>query len=176
MNEVLKRPINNASILILGCDYHYPEVILFSRVFKHVIGLDIIGAFYKDGIAKTWIDMKERGGAFKALLKAMLRRVYASLYYHYLGRMLRVLVEPQRYFVISYDGVKMPFRDESFDIVFSNAVLEHIELSQKYGELQREEGYLTIFGITIIAFQAVIFLDHFLFVTRGCTYVGSIEL
>jgi len=98
MNEVLKRPINNASILILGCDYHYPEVILFSRVFKHVIGLDIIGAFYKDCIAKTWIDMKERGGAFKALLKAMLRRVYASLYYHYLGRMLRVLVEPQRYF------------------------------------------------------------------------------
>lgn len=40
--------------------------------------------------------------------------------------------------VVQYDGLKMPFRDSQFDIVWSNAVLEHVGARDRQIEFLRE--------------------------------------
>lgn len=136
--SVIKCPLTEASILVLGCGYHYPDVILFSRVSKCTVGLDVLGAFYRDGIARAFHDVRNRtGSTLGALFRAIMLRHY-YIYHHYFQKISGEPIEHQKYNLLSYGGCQMPFEDETFDVVLSNQVLEHVEdLEGVFKELHR---------------------------------------
>lgn len=138
--EWMQCPLAKASILVLGCGYHYPEVILFSNTAQAVVGLDAIGAFYRDSMIKTFRDAKNREGniANALLKKAVLERCGSYIYYRCLEKISGVPINHQKYMLLTYDGYQMPFRDETFDVVLSNAVVEHVKnLERVFEEVHR---------------------------------------
>lgn len=137
-------PVAKASILVLGCGYNYPDVILLSNISENVIGIDIIGAFYRDGYIQTFRDIRNREGTLKALIKTTIMTYRSYRYYHSLEHISGLPIEHQRYKVVSYDGAQMPFEDQTFDVVLSNAVLEHVKsiesLFQEVYRVTKKQG------------------------------------
>jgi SAM-dependent methyltransferase len=131
----------DTKLLILGCGYNYPDVILFSNISNNVIGLDVIGAFYRDGVIQTFKDVrKRRKGIVKtlALFLALLYKFSYYRYYRHLKKVSGVPIQHEKYKLFTYDGRDMPFDDEVFDLVLSNAVLEHVnDLERVFQEVYR---------------------------------------
>jgi len=71
---------------VLGCGYNYPDVILFSNTSK-CVGLDMIGAFYRDGVIRTFTDIRnrEKRSIVEALLTAIFLKYRCYRYYLYLS-------------------------------------------------------------------------------------------
>jgi SAM-dependent methyltransferase len=126
--RLIQRPLTEAAVLVLGCGYNYPEVILFSGVSKSVVGIDVINAFYRDGLIRCVRDLRKRGSnlAF-ALFKGLLQRYRYHRYFDYLRRVSCLPISHSEYQLLSYGGGQIPLRDESFDIVLSNAVIQQVE-------------------------------------------------
>lgn len=137
--KLISCPLTKASILILGCGYNYPELILFSNISKYVLGIDIMGRFYKQGLIRAFRDIRDGKRAIaKPLLKSMLERYKYYKYYHYLEKISGVPIEHQKYKVLSYNGYQMPFKDETFDLVFSNGVFQEVpDLERLFQEISR---------------------------------------
>jgi SAM-dependent methyltransferase len=133
------KTLDESSILVLGCGYNYPDVILFSGVSKHVTGLDVMRAFYRDGAIETFKDLRNReGSTMKALLGTLLLRCRYHSYYDCLWRQSGCPTSHGDYSLFSYDGTRMPFEDRTFDIVISNAVLQEIgDLERVFQEVHR---------------------------------------
>lgn len=130
--KLMQRPLTKVSILVLGCGYIYPDVILFSNISKYVAGIDIIDAFYRDDMAQTCRDIRNREGSIvQALLKIVSLLGTYYRYYYYLEKISKIPIEHQKYRLLSYNGYQMPFKNETFDVVLSNAVLEHVEKPQR---------------------------------------------
>lgn len=136
ITKLLPVPVNEARILVLGCGYTYPDVILYSNVAKEVVGLDTSPTFFKD----SPVDVMRKGSdhRFRELVRATLFWPKYRTYYYWLQKISGVRIDHSKYRVISYDGRHIPFEDESFDAVISNAVLEHIEdLNAVFQEVRR---------------------------------------
>lgn len=136
---MLDRPLSQASVLILGCGYNYPDVVLYTPIAGRVVGLDVQGAFYRDGIGATLRAQVAsgrnplQGAVHAAALVWKYHRYFLSL-----EEIAGVRIEHERYALASYDGRHMPFDDGAFDIVMSNAVLEHVEdLDSLFREARR---------------------------------------
>jgi SAM-dependent methyltransferase len=123
--------IPRATILIVGCGYTYPEVIFYDSVAEFVVGIDIIKTFWTDNIRGTY--------AFSASVSHMpIFRIFLTGYqYMFCKRYFKLLtdfsglqVKHKKYKLVSSSGEKLPFKDETFDIVMSNAVIEHINALQ----------------------------------------------
>lgn len=127
IGQKLPIPLSEASLLVLGCGYNYPEVILYSGCCKHVVGLDIISAFFRDGVWRTLRDNRTREGLGSSLLRTGFERLESRGYYKHLEQLSGKPVQLNDYTLVSYDGRNIPFEAEEFDIVTSNAVLEHVE-------------------------------------------------
>jgi SAM-dependent methyltransferase len=138
VSEMLGTPIYQASTLILGCGYCYPEVVFYSTCCRTVVGLDTIGAFYRDGIVKTLKDIHRREGLVPSMLKTMFERYETHGYYQQVEKIIGQPVNHDSYRLVTYDGAHMPFENQMFDVVLSNAVLEHVEdLNGLIGEIAR---------------------------------------
>jgi SAM-dependent methyltransferase len=128
VRELIQCPLDEATIMVLGCGYNYPDVILFSNCSKRTVGLDVTNAFYRDGMIRTFKDIRCReGGIAKALSKTLLLRLTYYRYYPHLQRISGQSIDHQKYELVSYDGSQMPFEDETFDVVLSNAVLQQVD-------------------------------------------------
>lgn len=143
--KLINCPLEKSSVLILGCGYNYPEVIFFSRIAKDVIGLDVRGPFYKDGIIKTFKDIwKKENSLVKVLIETFLKKYHYKKYYLFLTNVSGIEIKHKKYKVITYDGNRIPFEDETFNIVLSNAVLEHIKdiekVSQEINRVTKKGG------------------------------------
>lgn len=139
ITELLPMPLAEASVLVLGCGYNYAEVILYSHVSKHVVGLDVIGAFYRDGVFQRVAYLRTSGASqLKASIQPYLEWHRYCRYYHYLAEACGVPIHHEQYALQSYDGGRMPFDDETFDVVLSNAVLEHVgDVESLFREVSR---------------------------------------
>ena len=139
INGLLDNPLCDSSILVLGCGYMYSDVILFSSNVRSVIGLDLLRAFYRDGLLKTYREyMSRENQFFGAIVKVLLQRYGGKKYYHNLEKISGVQVEHTKYQLISYNGKVFPFEDESFHAVLSNSVLQEIDsLENLFRELHR---------------------------------------
>lgn len=139
IEQLLPLPLNESSILIIGCGYRYPDVLLYSTCSKNVCGLDIEDVFYRDGFKLSYDSFRRKN-----------KNVLASLYNTYrirngLRKYYKRIYELENYTVnheglnlISYDGKKIPFEDDKFDAVLSNAVLEHVtDLESFFFEVNR---------------------------------------
>lgn len=133
------RPLHESDILIVGCGYTYPEVVLYSTIARFVAGVDVIGAFYRDGLLATFRDLRQReGNALQAAIRALIYRYKYARYYRHLHAISGMPIRHQDYTLHTYDGYHMPFPDARFDVVMSNAVLEHVaDMPRLVEELHR---------------------------------------
>ncbi len=133
------KPLADSDILILGCGYTYPEVILYTPLARRVVGLDVLAAFYRDGVWATARDIHRREGRWgPAWYKALVYRYKYARYYDHLERLAQVTIRHDAYTLLAYDGYTMPVPDDSFDVVMSNAVLEHVmDMDRLVRELHR---------------------------------------
>ena len=139
----LATPLKTASILVVGSGYFYPDVIFYSACAGNVVGIDVKGCFWRDGFFKTGLtSLKRRKGGKKIVLAAidtfksrfLIQKNYYSRMEGYLGRG----IEHDSLALVSYDGRNIPFGDDTFDAVISNAVLEHVmDLSAVIREMSR---------------------------------------
>jgi len=128
VENLLDIPLKDASVLIIGCGYKYLDVLLYSQVAKDVFGLDIENIFYKDGFIPLYFSYRNNGNSmFRSLFFALSKRhgMYKN-YYKHISNISGCSLNHEDIRVISYDGREIPFEDNKFDIVMSNAVLEHV--------------------------------------------------
>jgi SAM-dependent methyltransferase len=136
---LLPMPLSQARVLVTGCGYTYPDVVLYSNVAKSVTGLDVAGTFYRDGWA-AFMQSKLREGKNlpKAIWLTLKRRKDLATYYARLASLSGRPVRHDAYELYTYDGEHMPFDDAAFDVVISNATLEHVhDLKSFFSECAR---------------------------------------
>jgi SAM-dependent methyltransferase len=135
------RDIADANILVLGCGYHYPEVILWSTVAKQVIGIDVRKVFWKHGFRARYKDLRRGGkGISGSFANTIVDGLTYFRYFDELRKLLRTELNEHNQNLQTYEGSKLPFADETFDVVCSNAVLEHVtpsDLAQLANEIPR---------------------------------------
>lgn len=119
--------LSEREILIIGCGFRYPDVALFSDRVKRVVGLDVQEVFYRDGFRALYRNQRRNtGSALKALYRTLGIRSGLARYYRRLRTLKGSSIDHEELELISYDGSNMPFESDSFDIVISTAVLEHV--------------------------------------------------
>jgi len=127
MEQLLSMPLSGASILLMGCGYFYPDVLLYSSCSKNVHGIDIEDVFFRDGFIPLYDKYRNNGkGVLASLYNAYVKRNGWRNFYERIYELLSYTVNHQDLNLISYDGKKIPFEDGKFNAVVSNAVLEHV--------------------------------------------------
>lgn len=137
---LIKNSIINKKILIIGCGYHYSDVVLFSDISNYVVGLDTIKAYYRDGFMKTYQSKRinEKDNILKAFFISFINTYITRKYFDELYKLSKISIDHSKYNLQCYDGYKMPFNDEFFDIAMSNAVIEHVnDIDMFFKELCR---------------------------------------
>ena len=136
-------PLKDASILVIGCGYLYPEVLLYSTCAKKVVGIDVKECFWRDGLLKKVLTSSKKHKGHKKIVFALNdtfrnRFLVKQNYYGRLERFLGTRVNHDNFELVSYKGKRIPFHDNAFDLVISNAVLEHVmEISAAIKEMAR---------------------------------------
>lgn len=145
--SAMGRKISEANILILGCGYNYPDVVLWSTVAKRVIGIDVLGAFWKDGFGARYRSLLKGGrGIVRSFANAVVDRLTYLRYFDKLRKLSHLKLDEHNQNLETYDGRNLPYLDESFDVVCSNAVLEHVKpnniakLSNEISRVTRPAG------------------------------------
>lgn len=140
MIKFTNNSIINKKILIMGCGYHYSDVILYSNISNYVVGLDIIRTFYRDGFINTFQSRKIYGkeSIVKAFFTSIIYIYRLRKYYKELHKLSKISINHNKYNLQSYDGYKIPFNGDFFDIAMSNAVIQYInDIDNFYKELYR---------------------------------------
>ncbi len=119
--------IDDARVLVLGCGYNYPDVALWSTAVDDVVGVDVRRVFWRNGLGHLYESLRRDGqGRLRSIGESIYRRRGYPAYYRRLRRLSGSDVDFVHQDLISFDGKSLPFADESFDVVCSNAVLEHV--------------------------------------------------
>lgn len=137
LDELSPLPRSDWRILDVGCGYTYPNLILFANQGVDIHGLDIVGAFYRDGLLARWRSEAELplAGRIGHVAQA---RGFRWLYYRHLSRLARLRIDHASLQLHGYEGGRFPFEEQAFNIVISNAALEHVaDLALFAGEVRR---------------------------------------
>jgi len=126
--EVLlgKKPIQESRVLDLGCGYTYPNVALLHAAGVDVCGVDIESVFFRDGRLATFRQRLRDKGLLRAVYHAGALYSGYGQFYAVLAVLAHASIEHEALSLRSYDGRWLPFADETFDVVCSNAVLEQV--------------------------------------------------
>lgn len=112
-------------VLDVGCGYRCPNVMMFTQLGVPAVGLDVLPAFFRNGAFARW--RSEPGLPLPRRIWRFVReRVYAGAYYAELAHLTGSRVDHGALQLVRYDGGAFPFADGSFNIIVSNAVLEHV--------------------------------------------------
>lgn len=137
------KKVSDANILILGCGYNYPDVILWSTVGKQVNGVDVRDAFWKDGFGARYRNLRRDGrGIASSFANTIFDRLTYGRYFDELRNVSHLKLDESNQHLETYDGCNLPFSDETFDVVCSNAVLEHVNPND-FAKLSHEISRIT---------------------------------
>lgn len=138
LERLLPIPLSQAAIVVLGCGYRYPDVLLFSQCARSVVGLDVRPAFYRDGSLRLFGLRRQKKGILAAAYNTIAERRGLRRYYRRLSRCCGASLDHRQATVLSFDGRRSSLPDESFDASISNAVLQHVmDLESFFAEAAR---------------------------------------
>lgn len=123
---LVDRPMCAWEVLDIGCGYHFPQVALFHGRVARIEGLDITSHFFRDPLARQLSRACRNRGLARGLYGTVYNRLYFSQYFRHLQRLAGRAIPIESLFLTSYAGGRFPFSNESFDVVISSAVLEHV--------------------------------------------------
>jgi len=137
--ELLGPGIDGARVMVLGCGYNYPDVALWSTVADEVVGVDVRLVFWRNGFGQLYKCLRHDGrGRFRSIGESVYRRRGYPAYYRRLRGLCGTDLDFVHQDIVSYDGKSLPFADGSFDVICSNAVLEHVaDLTTLAREMRR---------------------------------------
>ncbi len=125
--------------MILGCGYNYPDVALWSTLVDDVVGVDVRRVFWRNGLGRLYESLRHDGrGRIRSVGESIYRRRGYPAYCRRLKELSGTNLDFVHQDLVSYDGRSLPFADGSFDVICSNAVLEHVsDLSALAREMRR---------------------------------------
>ncbi len=127
IEELLSIPLAEAKVLIIGCGYRCTDVLLYSQCACSAHGLDVRDVFFRDGLYKLYRSHRVHGKSIGAsLFNAYAARTGLAAYYRRVGELSGTSSSHAGLKLNTYDGQTIPFEDGQFDVVLSNAVLEHV--------------------------------------------------
>lgn len=131
--------LRQAKVLVLGCGYHYPDVTLWSSEAGQAVGVDIREVYWRNGLSLLYGSMRLKGqGRFRSLTESIYKRRGYGSYFRKLTKLSGLSLDFRHQDLVAYDGNRLPFADAAFDVVCSNAVLEHVsDLEKVSKELSR---------------------------------------
>lgn len=140
VEELLSMELSDATVLIIGCGYRYPDVLLYSCFAKEVYGVDVLNIFFRDGFRPLYRYYRNKGKSiFYSLVVSFGKRAgLQKNYYDHISSTSQLTFDHSKLSLMSYDGEELPFEDNKFDFILSNAVLEHVQdLEVFFRELKR---------------------------------------
>tara|TARA_B100000315_G_scaffold250688_1_gene283938 strand:- start:183 stop:1094 length:912 start_codon:yes stop_codon:yes gene_type:complete len=139
IESITGRNISDLKVLIMGCGYLYTDVLLMKNVAKEVVGVDVLEIFFKDGYIKLFRNyLKNNKSIISSLFNSIKKRRGIKHYYNYLESISRFKIDYNNVNLISYSGTDIPIESKYFDVVISNAVLEHaMDLNTFFKEIHR---------------------------------------
>lgn len=145
LSSSLDIELPNSSILVIGCGYNNPEALLWSAVSDHSVGIDLRKAFWSTGFLSLFRESRNDGlSRMQAYARTIIQRLLYRTYYRHLSKISGLSFNDSRQDLVTYDGKCLPFAGESFDIVYSNAVLEHVAdlrtLSREMHRVTKKNG------------------------------------
>jgi len=119
--------VENKTILDVGCGLLYPFTLLFKSLGNRVIGIDLLYIGVNDSSPrKYWRMLRKNGPVYFARSVSYDVLLKNRAFYKHLEHLSNIKLTSEGIDVRQMDVEKMAFHDETFDIVFSNAVLEHV--------------------------------------------------
>ena len=138
LKKLLNIPLNKSKILVLGSGYRYGDVVGFYPFCKEVVGIDIIDAYYRDGFISEFLSSYNIRNIPFGFFRTINRRYALRTYYEIFDKYSGHTINHNRLNLISTKELDLPFGDESFDAVISNAVTEHVnDLDSFFKEASR---------------------------------------
>jgi SAM-dependent methyltransferase len=139
LSRLMDTDLADSKVLVIGCGYNYPDLVLWSSVCRLVVGVDLRSTFWKNRVLGS---IKNERKDLRRVAASLMRGIYEWRSYHgyypHLRNLTNLALDEHHQDLISYDGVRLPFVDGAFDVVMSNAVLEHVDdLEGLIGETSR---------------------------------------
>lgn len=138
--------LKNSKMLVIGCGYNYAEPLLWASDCDYVVGVDLRNSFWRTGFKSLVAELRDSGEPrIRAYARALIRRRAYRDYHDNLRRVSGMTIDEMTQDVITYDGYRLPFADKSFDVILSNAVLEHVSdlraLIREMSRVTRDGGF-----------------------------------
>lgn len=139
---------DSMQILDLGCGQRYPLSLLFSSMGAHVTALDV-NYVKRDNLPVYFYQVLKHNGIERALNSVVRRVLFDKRYYEMLEKSSTKRLRKEngriRFVVAAPAEPNYPLESESFNLIVSNAVIEHVQDLQKYvAEIDRllvKNGY-----------------------------------
>lgn len=135
-------------LLDIGCGQRYPNTLLFANLINCEptgIDIDITGP----GLVK-YIKMIKKNGWERSIKSGVREIFFDPIYFKTLENAAHKKLSKRNLNIYDHNSAKLPFADNYFDIVISNAVFEHIEnIPEALNELARIGKPKAVFHILI---------------------------
>jgi SAM-dependent methyltransferase len=135
LEEINRTPPVGASVLDLGCGQRFPNSLLFAAKGMRVTALDV-NVIAQSSSLKYLFSMAKKNGIKRALMSLTRGMLFDRQYYSTLeqiaGNTLLSKVSDIKFISAEANGSSYPLEDSAFDLVISNAVLEHVKDVEMY--------------------------------------------